>query len=109
MTAARASFATAEVYQSAALLFDACSDRTRLQIMHALLDRELCTCDIAAALGATDSNVSQHLRILRALHLVRARRDGKFVFYQLDDSHVGSIVRMALSHLSHGDALQQAS
>lgn len=110
VSATKSALAEAQTYQSLGALFSALADPTRLRIVHALLERELCTCEIAAALGASDSNVSQHVRILRTLQLVRPRRNGKFVYYRLDDAHVGTIVRMALSHLGHApSAAAQAS
>lgn len=109
VAAAHADLLAADAYLPACALFGALSDATRLRIVHALLDRELCTCEIASALRVSDSNVSQHLRILRALQLVSSRRDGKFVYYRVDDGHVGTILRMALSHLGHAPASAQAS
>ena len=101
VTATKSTLAPGATYQEAAALFAALADPTRLTIVHALLDRELCTCEIADVLGASDSNVSQHLRVLRGLQLVRYRRAGKFVYYRLADGHVGSILRTALTHLGH--------
>lgn len=96
---ARLDLASSDTYQSAASLFAALADTTRLTVVHALLDKELCTCEIADILGVSDSNVSQHLRVLRSLQLIRSRRAGKFVYHRLDNGQVGSIVRVALVHL----------
>ena len=82
---------------------------TRLKIMHALLENELCTCEIAAVVGASNANVSQHLRVLRSLRLVNVRRNGKFVHYRLHDGHVATILRTALAHQAHPDLAAQAS
>jgi DNA-binding transcriptional ArsR family regulator len=91
------------VYGELAALFGALSDPTRAHIVHLLLQGELCTGDIAQLLRVTDSAVSQHLRVLRALRLVRSRRDGKFIYHSLDDEHVALLLRVGLTHLGHGD------
>lgn len=88
-------------YIELAELFGALSDATRAKIVHLLLHQELCTCDIAAVLGVTDSCVSQHLRILRSLRLVKSRRAGKFVHYSLDDAHITLLVQVGMTHLGH--------
>ena len=85
-------------YIGLAELFGALADATRAKIVHLLVHQELCTCDIAAAIGVTESCVSQHLRILRSLRLVRSRREGKFVYYTLDDAHVSLLVQVGLTH-----------
>lgn len=91
-----------ETYEGLAALFGALADPTRARIVHVLLHQELCTCDIAAALGATESNVSQHLRVLRSLRLIRSRREGKFVYYTLDDAHIALLIQVGLTHQGHG-------
>jgi DNA-binding transcriptional ArsR family regulator len=65
----------------------------------------LCTCDLAAVVGVTESCVSQHLRILRALRLVKSRRAGKFVYYSLDDAHIALLLQTGLTHQGHSDAV----
>lgn len=82
-------------------LFKVFSDSTRIRIMCALIGEELCVCDIAELLGASQSAVSHQLRLLRANHLVRSRREGKSVFYSLDDDHVYSILHQGLDHIGH--------
>jgi DNA-binding transcriptional ArsR family regulator len=57
---------------------------------------------VAVVLGITDSAVSQHLRVLRSLRLVKARREGKFVYYTLDDAHIALLIQVGLTHQSHG-------
>ncbi|MDD2955149.1 MAG: metalloregulator ArsR/SmtB family transcription factor [Oscillospiraceae bacterium] len=86
---------------SLAELFKVFSDSTRIRIMCALADEELCVCDIADLLGVSQSAISHQLRLLRASHLVRTRREGKSVFYSLDDHHVHSILREGLDHIGH--------
>jgi DNA-binding transcriptional ArsR family regulator len=90
-----------DTYSELAMLFAALSDPTRARIVHLVLQEEMCTCDLAVVLGVSESAVSQHLRVLRSLRLVRARRAGKIVFYTLDDKHVARLVQLGLTHLGH--------
>ena len=82
-------------------VFRVFGDSTRIRILYALFESELCVCDIAALLGMTQSAVSHQLRILKDAKLVRFRRDGKSVFYALDDDHVRMILRVGMEHLNH--------
>lgn len=82
-------------------LFAAIGDPTRLKIVAALSQNELCVCDIAASLGISQSAVSHQLRTLRELGLVRPRRDGRLSYYALDDDHVSTLYRQALDHIRH--------
>ncbi len=82
-------------------IFKAISDPSRLKIVLALLNDELCVCDIAAVCGQTDSAVSHQLRILRTLKIVKNRRKGKSVLYTIDDNHVTSLITMSLKHVMH--------
>ncbi len=102
VAAARAVLRDDTTYAALAALFGALADPTRAKIVHLLMDREWCTCDIAAVIGMSDSSVSQHLRVLRSLRLVRSRRTGKFVYYRLDDAHVTLMVQVGLTHQGHG-------
>lgn len=79
-------------------LFKALADETRLKIVCALLQEELCTCDLAVVLGVSPPAVSHHLRLLRSARLVKVRRQGKSVFYSLDDAHVRHLVEEAAHH-----------
>lgn len=92
-------------YAGLSALFGALADPTRAKIVHLLLHQELCTCDIAAAVGVTDSAVSQHLRILRSLRLVKSRREGKFVYYSLDDAHISLLMQAGLTHQGHSEKI----
>lgn len=83
-------------------LFSALSDPTRLRIISVLLDAELNVGEIAAQLGMTESAVSHQLRGLRQMRLVRARKNGRQVYYALDDDHVAKLYRMGLEHVDHG-------
>jgi ArsR family transcriptional regulator len=82
-------------------LFAAMGDPSRLRIIAALDGEELCVGDLAAALGLSQSAVSHQLRTLRNLGLVRARRDGRLVYYALDDEHVATLFDQALTHVRH--------
>lgn len=79
--------------------FAALSDPTRVRILDALSHGELCVCDLAAVLKLSQSAVSHQLRLLRGARLVRPRRDGRIVFYSLDDQHIMSIFRQTLQHV----------
>ena len=82
-------------------LFKVFSDSTRIRIMCALSQTEMCVYDIAELLGASQSAASHQLRLLRASRLVKTRRDGKNIFYTLDDDHVDAIISMGLEHIRH--------
>jgi ArsR family transcriptional regulator len=83
-------------------LFSALSDPTRLRIISVLLEGELNVGDLAARLHMTESAVSHQLRGLRQLHLVRSRKDGRQVYYALDDDHVARLYRLGMDHVEHG-------
>ena len=83
-------------------LFSALSDPTRLRIISILFEGEMNVGEIAARLEMTESAVSHQLRGLRQLHLVRSRKDGRQVYYALDDDHVGRLYRLGLEHVEHG-------
>jgi ArsR family transcriptional regulator len=80
-------------------LFKMFADSTRVKIILALLNSELCVCDIAALLGMTRSAISHQLRLLRQTKLVKNRRDGIVIYYSLDDEHVKNIVAQGLCHV----------
>jgi ArsR family transcriptional regulator, lead/cadmium/zinc/bismuth-responsive transcriptional repressor len=83
-------------------LFSALSDPTRLRIISVLLDRESNVGDLAAQLAMSESAVSHQLRGLRQLRLVRSRKDGRQVYYALDDDHIAKLYRLGLEHVEHG-------
>jgi ArsR family transcriptional regulator len=89
-----------EVLLDLADLFKVFSDSTRVKILCALRQSEMCVCDIAALLGMTKSAISHQLRTLRQTRLVKHRRDGKVIYYSLDDDHIGTIFDQGLSHVS---------
>ncbi|AFL96046.1 transcription regulator, ArsR family 9 [Thermococcus cleftensis] len=81
--------------------FDALGNPTRLKILLALMEAgELCTCDLSAITGLSVSAVSHQLRLLKDRKIVAYRKDGKNVFYRLDDEHIREILRTAIEHLS---------
>ena len=98
--AARASAVARPLLDRLGELFKLFSDPTRLRILGALAEGELCVCDIGAVLGASQSAVSHQLALLRAARLVAYRREGKTVYYRLADDHVGSLLRVGLEHAS---------
>lgn len=81
--------------------FKVLGDDTRVKIIYALSRQELCVTDIAALLDISQSAISHQLKQLRAEGLVRVRRDGKNIFYALDDEHVLDIINVAISHVRH--------
>jgi len=84
-----------------AALFKALSDRTRLRMLYLISREEWCVHDLAAACGTSLSNASHHLRLLRAMRVVKSRREGKKVLYSLDDEHVQSLISQAFMHAGH--------
>jgi len=87
--------------QDMAAIFKALGDPSRLKIVLALSQREHCVCDISVICGQSDSAVSHQLRILRSLKIVKNRREGKIVYYSLDDNHVTSLLATSLDHVRH--------
>jgi ArsR family transcriptional regulator, lead/cadmium/zinc/bismuth-responsive transcriptional repressor len=83
-------------------LFGALSDPTRLRIISVLLEGELNVGEIASRLEMTESAVSHQLRGLRQLRLIRSRKDGRQVYYAVDDDHVARLYRLGLDHVEHG-------
>jgi len=96
--AARKTIADQETIVNLAETFRVLGDQTRLKIVLALSKQELCVLDIAALLGVTESAVSHQMRFLKTLRLVKQRKDGKMVFYSLDDEHIEDLIRVAASH-----------
>ncbi|MBQ5754683.1 MAG: helix-turn-helix transcriptional regulator [Oscillospiraceae bacterium] len=89
-----------EALYDLAELFKVFGDSTRIKLLYALLESEMCVCDLAQLLGLTQSAVSHQLRVLKTSKLVRNRREGKTVFYALDDDHVRRMLEMGMEHLS---------
>ena len=95
----RSKMHTKEEYVKLAALFKMFGDGTRVQILHALEQNELCVCDIAALLGVTKSAISHQLKALRLANLVTFRREGQIVYYSLADGYVKEIIDKGFEHL----------
>ena len=95
----RAALVQPDAVQGLADTFSALGDPTRVRILDALSHSELCVCDLAAVLRLSQSAVSHQLRLLRGMRLVRPRREGRVVFYALDDQHIMSIFKQTLQHV----------
>ena len=89
-----------EVLRWVASLFKVLGDPSRLKIVNALLLSEMCVCDLASLLGMSQSAVSHQLQILRQSDLVKWRRDGKVIYYSLDDEHVNNLFYQGLVHVN---------
>jgi len=95
----RAQLPPEELLYDLAELFKIFGDSTRIKILYALLEHELCVCDIASLLDVSQSAVSHQLRVLKASKLVKFRREGKTVFYSLADDHVLRILSQGMEHI----------
>ncbi|MBQ1255981.1 MAG: winged helix-turn-helix transcriptional regulator [Clostridia bacterium] len=84
-----------------ASIFKVLSDPTRVKLLLAMKDQELCVCDLAALLNMTKSAISHQLKTMKECHVVKSRRDGKNIFYSLDDQHVTDILSLARLHAWH--------
>lgn len=82
-------------------LYKAMGDLTRIRIISALVESEMCVCDLAALLEMTQSAISHQLRVLRQAHLVNYRKEGKVVYYSLDDEHIKMLYDQGLVHVLH--------
>ncbi len=88
-----------EILYDLAELFKVFGDSTRIKILYAMFEHELCVNDIAGLLNLSQSSVSHQLRILKTSKLVKFRREGKSIYYSLDDEHVRSIISMGMEHV----------
>ncbi len=82
-------------------LFKVFGDSTRIKIIWALFEAEMCVCDIACLLNMSQSAISHQLRVLKQARLVKRRREGKIIYYSLDDEHVERIFQQGISHIGH--------
>ncbi|MEU6719331.1 metalloregulator ArsR/SmtB family transcription factor [Nonomuraea sp. NPDC046802] len=103
--AVRERMPAAEDLTDTADIFGLLSDPNRLRLLVALLDGELCVCDLAAVTGQSESAVSHALRLLRAHRIVAARRSGRMAYYRLEDPHVRMLLDLALAHTEHTEAI----
>lgn len=81
-------------------LFKILGDMTRVKILSALLKNELCVCDLSEIVGMGQSAVSHQLRVLRSAKVVKYRREGKSIFYSIDDDHIRQLFEVALTHIA---------
>ena len=88
-----------EVLYDLADFFKIFGDSTRIKILYVLMQSEMCVCDIAQLLNASQSAISHQLRVLKQMQLVKFRRDGKTIFYSLTDGHISSILSTGLEHI----------
>ena len=100
----RAGLVSPDAVQGLADTFSVLGDPTRVRILDVLSHGELCVCDLAAVLGLSQSAVSHQLRVLRGIRLVRPRREGRVVFYSLDDQHIISIFKQTLQPVEESAA-----
>lgn len=105
VAATRAGLIGEEEARAVAGIFRILGDPSRCRLVYALLVAgEICVCDLAGSLDMSESNVSHHLRVLRSHGLVRARRQGKMVFYSPDDAHIESLLDLTRDHVGHRHA-----
>ena len=96
----------AQVFSDLAETFHVLSDPGRVRLVSALLEAgELCVCDLAAVTGRSQTACSHNLRLLRARRLVRNRKQGRNVYYSLDDAHIRLLLEIGLQHVSHENGL----
>ena len=88
-----------EMLYDLAELFKVFGDSTRARIICALNIEEMCVCDLAALLSMTQSAISHQLRLLKVSRIVKSRKQGRVVYYSLDDAHIGQIFAMAFDHI----------
>ena len=96
---AKVSMPKEETLYDLAELFKVFGDTTRIKIICALFESEMCVCDIAALLSMNQSAISHQLRVLKQARLVKYRKDGKIVYYSLDDEHIKQIFDLGLIHI----------
>ncbi len=89
-----------ELLQDLGDLFKIFGDTTRIKIMYALHEDEMCVCAIAELLGMTQSAVSHQLKTLKTANLVKSRRDGKTIYYSIADDHVRTIIALGFEHIT---------
>jgi ArsR family transcriptional regulator len=99
----RAKMPNEDLLFNLAELFKIFSDSTRVKILWALDESELCVCDISVLLNMTQSAISHQLKVLKQVNLVKSRREGKIVYYSLSDDHVKNIFNQGMIHISEGD------
>ncbi len=102
VAATRERLVSAEEAERLAGMFRLLGDPTRARLLYALVEAgELCVCDLAATVDVSEPAVSHALRLLRTAGVVRSRRDGRMIYYQLDDAHVRMLLDLSREHLRH--------
>ena len=104
--AARSCMLDSDTAKKLAGIFRALGDPTRLRLISALAQREFCVGDLTAALEMEQSAVSHQLSDMRDLQLVRSRKEGRHVYYRLDDEHVYDLFHQGLAHVRHAESGQ---
>lgn len=99
VTSVRRKMHSADAVRLLAETFRVLGDPTRVKIVFALAHEELCVCDLATIVGASQSAVSHSLRALRQMDLVRYRKEGKIAYYSLDDEHIGRLIEEGFDHV----------
>lgn len=102
IAAAREKALPAAEIEDLSQVFKALADPSRLRLLYALAQEEMCVCDLSALLEITESAVSHQLRLLRTLQIVANRREGTVLYYRLKDRHVTELIALALEHLREG-------
>lgn len=93
-------------FQDMAQIFKVLADHTRLKVAYALCDEdELCVCDVANIIGSTMATASHHLRLLRNMGIAKYRKEGKLVFYSLEDKQLKQLIRLAIEHQKEGELI----
>jgi ArsR family transcriptional regulator, lead/cadmium/zinc/bismuth-responsive transcriptional repressor len=100
----RSSLMVARTVEALADTFRVLGDPTRVRILDALSAGELCVCDIASLVGISESAASHQLRLLRGMRLVRPRREGRLVYYSVDDQHILELLKQASTHVQESRA-----
>ncbi len=94
-------------FQDMAQIFKVLADHTRLKVAYALCDEdELCVCDVANIIGSTMATASHHLRLLRNMGIAKYRKEGKLVFYSLEDAQLKQLIRLAIEHQKEGVSVE---
>ena len=99
VASARQAMKPDETLYKLAATFKVLGDPTRTKVISALLQEELCVCDLASLIGISQSAISHQLRVLRNMNLVKYRKDGRIAYYSLDDDHISSILMAGLKHV----------
>ena len=95
----KANMPSEEILEKTAEVFKVFGDKTRIRILSALSEGEKCVCCICEILGMSQSAVSHQLSVLKSARLIKSRREGKQMYYSLDDAHIGAILCTGISHV----------